>query len=177
MRKTEHFQLNQWDPGDRILRENFNADNERIDSAIAAAEARSLWQPLRSVVTEADAEQVEVDIEGFDWGDWLYVHLSVEAYTSEDRAGVLVRANGTDVLEAWGNVPGSATGYLGHAMLFTLGDKRRNILSLASNGYSNVGFRESSYKFGSSYLHPITLIGKGRIHILTGTKIQVWGVR
>ena len=177
MRKTANYQLNQWDPGDRILREDFNGDNKKIDNAIFTAYNRSLWRPLRSIVTEADAEQVEVDIEGFDWGDWIYVHLSVEVYTSEDRAAVLVRANGTDVLEAWGNVPGSATGYLGHATLFTLGDKRRNILSLASNGYTGVGFRESSYKFNTSYLHPFTVVGKGRVDILAGTRIQIWGVQ
>ena len=33
---TEHFQLNQWEPGDQVLREDFNADNAKIDAALAA---------------------------------------------------------------------------------------------------------------------------------------------
>ena len=36
MRKTEQYQLNQWDRSDRILMEDFNEDNARIDAALAA---------------------------------------------------------------------------------------------------------------------------------------------
>jgi hypothetical protein len=35
MKKTTNYQLNQWDETDRILREDFNADNAKIDAAIA----------------------------------------------------------------------------------------------------------------------------------------------
>ena len=35
MNQTEHVGLNQWDPTDRILREDFNADNLKIDAALA----------------------------------------------------------------------------------------------------------------------------------------------
>ena len=34
MNKTEHYQLNQWDPEDRILRTEFNADNAAIETAL-----------------------------------------------------------------------------------------------------------------------------------------------
>ena len=37
MRKTANYDLCQWDPEDRILREDFNSDNEKIDAAIADA--------------------------------------------------------------------------------------------------------------------------------------------
>ena len=33
---TEHFQLNQWEPGDQVKREDFNADNRKIDAAVNA---------------------------------------------------------------------------------------------------------------------------------------------
>ena len=33
--KTEHYQLNQWEPGDSFLRTDFNEDNAKIDAAIA----------------------------------------------------------------------------------------------------------------------------------------------
>ena len=35
MRKTEHYQLNQWDAEDAIQRTDFNADNEKIEAALA----------------------------------------------------------------------------------------------------------------------------------------------
>ena len=34
MNYTENYQLNQWDAGDRVLREDFNADNAKIDAAL-----------------------------------------------------------------------------------------------------------------------------------------------
>ena len=34
MTKTQHYQLNQWDAGDRVLREDFNEDNRQIDAAL-----------------------------------------------------------------------------------------------------------------------------------------------
>ena len=37
MNYTENYQLNQWDAGDRVLREDFNADNAKIDAALKAA--------------------------------------------------------------------------------------------------------------------------------------------
>lgn len=35
MKKTEHYQLNLWDAEDAIQHEGFNADNEKIDAALA----------------------------------------------------------------------------------------------------------------------------------------------
>lgn len=32
--QTEHFQLNQWVPEDAVLREDFNADNQKLDRAL-----------------------------------------------------------------------------------------------------------------------------------------------
>ena len=34
MQKTPIHQLNQWDPSDRVLREDFNSDNRKIEAAI-----------------------------------------------------------------------------------------------------------------------------------------------
>ena len=35
MQQTSHFQLSQWEGEDRILRENFNSDNAKVDAALA----------------------------------------------------------------------------------------------------------------------------------------------
>ena len=35
MHQTANFQLNQWEATDRILREDFNADNAQLDAALA----------------------------------------------------------------------------------------------------------------------------------------------
>ena len=31
---TEHYQLNQWEGSDRIMREDFNADNRKTEEAL-----------------------------------------------------------------------------------------------------------------------------------------------
>ena len=36
MTKTEHYQLNQWDAADPVRREDFNADNAKLDAGLAA---------------------------------------------------------------------------------------------------------------------------------------------
>ena len=36
MTKTEHYQLNQWEKTDRVLREDFNEDNRKIEAALTA---------------------------------------------------------------------------------------------------------------------------------------------
>ena len=36
MTKTQHYQLNQWDAGDRVLREDFNEDNRQLEKALSA---------------------------------------------------------------------------------------------------------------------------------------------
>ena len=41
MEKTINYQLNQWAAGDKVQRIDFNADNDKIDGAIAAVSARA----------------------------------------------------------------------------------------------------------------------------------------
>ena len=38
MNYTENYQLNQWESADRVLRTDFNEDNQTVDAAIKAAE-------------------------------------------------------------------------------------------------------------------------------------------
>ena len=40
MTKTTNYQLNQWEKSDRILMDDFNADNQKIDTALAARNCR-----------------------------------------------------------------------------------------------------------------------------------------
>lgn len=57
MRKTEQYQLNQWDRSDRILMEDFNGDNARIDAALAALAALSASEIGRLDAALAASEQ------------------------------------------------------------------------------------------------------------------------
>ena len=39
--QTPNYNLNQWSKDDRVLMEDFNADNAKIDAAIKAVEAKA----------------------------------------------------------------------------------------------------------------------------------------
>lgn len=74
MRKTELYRLNQWDPDDRIRREDFNADNAAVEAALKALSATSVPDPLyifnESDVTASWSNPIS---EITDWSKWNYV--------------------------------------------------------------------------------------------------------
>ncbi|MCI9332842.1 MAG: hypothetical protein HFG05_11850 [Oscillibacter sp.] len=47
MKKTAHYQLNQWELEDRIRMSDFNSDNAKIDAAVAAALAKAVSEGKR----------------------------------------------------------------------------------------------------------------------------------
>ena len=59
MNKTEHYNLNQWELHDRVMMQDFNADNAKIDAALKAeADARAA-----AVAAEADIRQAALEAE------------------------------------------------------------------------------------------------------------------
>ena len=61
--KTPYYGLNQWAASDPVLREDFNADNAKIDAAIKSAAS---VVKLKEVTTTAAAQQVEFDLSDID---------------------------------------------------------------------------------------------------------------
>ncbi len=49
-KKTKHYQLNQWEPDDAVLRNDFNADNLKLDAALAEKAERSALTALSQTV-------------------------------------------------------------------------------------------------------------------------------
>ena len=70
MKKTEHYQLNQWDASDRILRTDFNWDNAQLDAALQV-QAKSLEEEtanrVSAVAAEAGARSAAVAQEHTAW--------------------------------------------------------------------------------------------------------------
>jgi hypothetical protein len=81
LKKTQNYQLNQWDASDRILREDFNADNAKID---AAMEANSLYAELAHVVTQNAATQIDLDVHSIDFTSYrkieFFIHCPDQNY-------------------------------------------------------------------------------------------------
>ena len=96
MTKTTNYQLNQWEKTDRILMEDFNADNAKVDAALkgqaealaaeqAAREAgdaalaeKSTPQVLKTVTQPADSTLFTVDLSDIDWNQWRNVYICLE---------------------------------------------------------------------------------------------------
>ena len=56
---TEHYQLSQWQPQDRVLRTEFNQDNARIDAALKDLEDTKAEQAAVDSLTTAVAGKAE----------------------------------------------------------------------------------------------------------------------
>lgn len=90
MNKTANFQLTQWEKTDRILMEEFNSDNEKIDTAlkanaddVAAAQAattalekRTGLKHIQTLSVSAAAAKVSWPI-NINWGEWAEVYVVV----------------------------------------------------------------------------------------------------
>lgn len=64
MTKTEHYQLNQWDPSDQVKRTDFNEDNARIEQALAGLESsKADSADLDALQTDLDAKADTDDVD------------------------------------------------------------------------------------------------------------------
>ena len=76
MYKTDHFQLNQWEKPDRVLMEDFNADNARLDAALQTLTERPTITKLNTFTVDrpiTGAAVFDMDVSGIDWGAWQYI--------------------------------------------------------------------------------------------------------
>jgi len=87
--KTGNYELNQWQESDRILMEEFNADNARIDAALKAIRDASPLAKLMEITTTQDAAQVDLDLSGIDMSQYA----ALEIYGQTMGASVFVRVN------------------------------------------------------------------------------------
>ena len=117
MDKTSNYNLNQWSKEDRVLMEDFNADNAKLDAAIdqvdgrvdglaeskadktavtalqgrmAAAEAKAGARLIqRGTPLGAESGVYTVSFAGVDWSQWktIYLLLTIKANTSNISIG------------------------------------------------------------------------------------------
>ena len=104
---TEHYQLSQWQPQDRVLRTEFNQDNARLDAAIRAAVPAgtiALWSGAASAVPTGwalcDGQNGTPDLRGR-----FVVGAGGEAYAVGDTGGAA-----TEELSAYSHTGGSVFG-------------------------------------------------------------------
>lgn len=94
--KTPNLKLSQWVLSDPFLMEDMNADNAKIDTAVAALP----YVKLMDITTGADAQQVDLDVSGIDLSRYTMVQIfsnaicrDTEGYAN-NRAALKIRING-----------------------------------------------------------------------------------
>ena len=106
MTKTTNYQLNQWAKSDRVMMDDFNADNAKIDAALKAnadaiaaeTTARIADDPyptICEVVTAQAKAQVSMDLSAVDLTEYSHIDLTIDPPAPVSSSySVLVRPNG-----------------------------------------------------------------------------------
>ena len=190
MKKTQHYGLCQWDGEDRILREDFNEDNAKLDTAIAEVKERNYFEKLADVTTTQSCQQLDVDLSGGDFTQ--YDRLIIHAVLKSDTVHLgYLRLNGisdsaaynrSEALASFCTVYNSGTG---------MGDLEL-ILGPVILGVNRYTYQQSS---NSEQLanQALVVVTPGRITaetlrqlnfycfesrpVLTGSQVIVYGVR
>ena len=104
---TENYHLNQWDATDRVLMEDFNADNEKIDTAIAAIP----YVKIKELTLSAAATTASLDVSDVDFSQYMKIELFVHAPQSSGAITVQVNnlTSGYSALSVDGNGSGLGT--------------------------------------------------------------------
>lgn len=105
MAETGNYQLKQWESEDRILMEDFNADNAKVDQALKSqAEAlaaetatreaavtalanKSRFTKLKEINITSATTNIEISFSDVDWTKWDKVHLDCITTNSSQMIG------------------------------------------------------------------------------------------
>lgn len=179
MTKTTNYQLNQWEKTDRIMMEDFNTDNAKIDAAIAGRLGPA--EIIKTIAIPQAAPYVKVDLSDMDWDKWDMVVIHYDRYISFSKEiYTRVFAKDGNSVTNFGNYGTTGIGYLysGKALplftfFFPLRDKTRKVVSLSVAGSASTGMVDMPFAdikdFEISLASGITLTAN--------SNITVWGLR
>lgn len=68
MKQTQNYQLNQWEMTDRIQMEDFNRDNQKIETALEGKLGRA--KMLRTVSASNNTSILTMDLSDIHWDEW-----------------------------------------------------------------------------------------------------------
>lgn len=85
MEHTSSYQLCQWAEEDRILREDFNADNAKTEQGILSR--LGPVEQIDQVSVSGNQGSVSIDMTGFDWSKWSFLALELRCSFNGYNAG------------------------------------------------------------------------------------------
>ena len=73
---TSNYRLNQWERSDKVLMDDFNADNAKIDAALAFHPSAEL---ICSVTVEEEERELVLDVSQLDWSRYMALVLMADS--------------------------------------------------------------------------------------------------
>lgn len=185
MNHTQTYQLNQWDPDDRILREDFNADNQKLESALGI---KLQHETIREVVTEELAKEIAIDISDISFGDWKYIIACVNppshgtsswAYSSSADTfsnstckvlGISSSYSGLGRFEYWND-----SKFTAYCIVFPFHNANQYLRGITISNLFCAGFSKTETYDSLQYFK--LLADESSAAFAAGTKITFWGVK
>ena len=204
MNYTQNYQLNQWDATDRVLRTDFNSDNQKIDAALknaadavaaeaAARAAGDVYVKLLDVTLESELQKWDVDVSAIDLAQYqkllMYPHLK-----GNNDQWVYLRLNG---LTSGYSSPNNATSYCGNIPMNNAAE-RQNFgvceltfllelphIYVAQLGVTTphsfpglTGYRCPPLQGGATHIETLNFWFDGSDYcLLPGSNVQLYGVK
>ncbi len=191
MANTPNLGLHQWQPDDSFLREDFNTDFGKIDTAVGTLQTTMPRVFLRQYTTTAAAQTVSLSLTGIDWASYWQVIIYITGTGTTTIAGYL-RFNKKSTV---GNYHyGSIGSNSVDANLFggfSVGrDSTRITLECASNVVSGtMQMIGENFGFMHGYVYPSAVASldaltemnltpyDSQVSLPAGTKFTIYGVR
>ena len=175
LNQTTNYQLSQWEATDRILMSDFNADNAKIDAALATIGHSQL---IRTVTTEHSVSNISLQVDNIDWNEWELVMLHFPY-----RAGVLQESDHFSCSINGGQVAGSnstavgnflRTGPYPYLLIFLpWHDASRQVQAVSFGNVSTFHQAECSFSEVTSLL----LGYSSQNYKLPSITLSLWGVK
>ena len=73
---TKNYSLSQWERSDKVLMDDFNADNAKIDAALAFHPSAEL---ICSVTVEEEERELVLDVSQLDWRRYMALVLMADS--------------------------------------------------------------------------------------------------
>ena len=186
---TPNFNLSQWEKTDKVQMEDFNADNAKIDAALACHPSGEL---IASVTVEEELARLELDLTQVDWS--RYMALALISDTKEYNGFDVSMNGGNQSVYMSSQVQNtyfySSLASYGHAAHMTVlipvfysGSHAVMAISLATGKYtSNNSTNNITFLGGGGGSHrldqcPYIAISRNSGRFLPGDQVVLWVIK
>ena len=197
MNYTENYQLNQWEPADRVLRTDFNEDNRKIDEALAAIKNACPIEKITCLTLQSDARQADLSLRNIDLSIYHHLELYIVPGISTtakhysllcngETSGYLQQTNAASALAHISCITGPENSCFQKVDIYPGGNRDVSALVCYAmrEDYGSPNFSSSISASYHCWTHPVT-----QLHTLNlsaddseavlgaGTKLDLYGLR